>query len=730
MNVIKTWIFVASVLSTICIPSYAQDSQQLSSELTSIRKAFSPTKNEQASGAVILREHVTYKSIGDGKLETTIHSIIALLDKLAVSDYSTIVLPYNEHYSKLSLEYARAVNPEGKITTHSADAIKITSPDQHLVYSNNKNLQFSISGLREGSIIEFKYSITDHTSLMKNDWWRSISFYRFQSVRRQPPYRIDSVRRATVTVAARKDETLSIQTAGEVKINAKQETRQDGGVTYTWDVNNLPAIPVEKSAGDLSKKLPLVRISSLDSWKKIYNWGAKYYDAQPSQEIRTLAKSITQGIVDDQKKIKTIYAYLQKSIRYLSTNFNSNGVIPHSPLTVLENHYGDCKDQSTLFASMLRAVDIEAFPALVNPYGRLEPTPEIPTLSFSHMITYVPSSSSPWIDLVGDDAVFPGLDVDYMGRKAFVFRDDSPLIDTLAQSIKDTKIEVNVDFDVQEEIGEFEIELIINGALGNRYGQYFKSVPESELTKLLASIYPRSEVVSIESGWTDTAWVARSKLIFPNLPSDNPIVISGGAGQIIYAFRRELTINETRNRKTPFIIETPTEMVLNVSILYDNAKYDLSQSRPGINTNLGDLKIDLSHKEAESKFSKMIKIGILPNTYSVSEYKLLAEEISQAATSAYWSVNLNLKNSAIKQGVRVESTRNTIGQSPSEIVDIRRQIVQSEYNAALIAIENFISNNHNNGEAHYVHGLILGFIDRYTESDAAFQKAETLGYSE
>jgi len=57
---------------------------------------------------------------------------------------------------------------------------------------------------------------------------------------------------------------------------------------------------------------------------------------------------------------------------------------------ILRTRYGDCKDHQLLFQTLLKAVDIEAVPALINAAAPQFELQDLP-VGFDHVITYIPS---------------------------------------------------------------------------------------------------------------------------------------------------------------------------------------------------------------------------------------------------------------------------------------------------------------------------------------------------
>jgi transglutaminase-like putative cysteine protease len=74
---------------------------------------------------------------------------------------------------------------------------------------------------------------------------------------------------------------------------------------------------------------------------------------------------------------------------YIGLDFGIGRYQPHAADDVLDNGYGDCKDKHTLLATMLKAVGIDAWPALIHATRKLDP--EVPSpAQFNHVITVVP----------------------------------------------------------------------------------------------------------------------------------------------------------------------------------------------------------------------------------------------------------------------------------------------------------------------------------------------------
>jgi hypothetical protein len=97
-------------------------------------------------------------------------------------------------------------------------------------------------------------------------------------------------------------------------------------------------------------------------------------------------------------KVKALYEYVSRNIRYVSLSFGLGRMQPHAASEVLANGYGDCKDKNTLLAALLDAEGIPLDFVLIG--SKLKLDPDIPAPSqFDHVITRVPVDGKEiWLD--------------------------------------------------------------------------------------------------------------------------------------------------------------------------------------------------------------------------------------------------------------------------------------------------------------------------------------------
>ncbi|MEN8156202.1 MAG: DUF3857 domain-containing protein [Bacteroidota bacterium] len=126
-------------------------------------------------------------------------------------------------------------------------------------------------------------------------------------------------------------------------------------------------------------------IGSLYRW--YYAFVREFMEEDPPAAIRALADSLTRNCVGESEKVTTLYQWVQSNINYIAFEYGLGGFIPRSPEIVLHNMYGDCKDNTSILYSLLKAAGVEAWFTWIGtthlPYSYAEvPTP----MCDNHMI--------------------------------------------------------------------------------------------------------------------------------------------------------------------------------------------------------------------------------------------------------------------------------------------------------------------------------------------------------
>ncbi|HVZ18204.1 MAG TPA: tetratricopeptide repeat protein, partial [Terriglobales bacterium] len=173
---------------------------------------------------------------------------------------------------------------------------------------------------------------------------------------------------------------------------------------------------------------PDLELTTFHSWEEV---GAWYADLQKDQivvtpELQKKAEELTKGLNTEDEKIHALYNFVAIRFHYVSLSFGIGRYQPHAADEVLGNEYGDCKDKHTLLATMLKAVGIDAWPALINSARKIDNDLPSPS-SFDHMITVIPRGNQMiWLDTTSEVAPFGLLLTGLRGKQALIIPRGKP----------------------------------------------------------------------------------------------------------------------------------------------------------------------------------------------------------------------------------------------------------------------------------------------------------------
>src|SRR5271156_1503648 len=422
----------AILIFTLAIATSAQQSAPLPKSASipdSPKKAAADYSNE----SVVIEKFVTtvrFENDGTGEREQQLRARVQ--NQTGVQQLGELIFPYNEANEKVELRHLRVEKKDGTIATATEkDEKDLTTPVARdaPVYTDLKEKHITVPALAPGVVVD--YDVVTHIvkPLAPNEFWYK---HRFAQ---------------QIIVL---DERLEINVPAARKINLHStdpnftKEARAGRVIYRWkraQLSNAPAgdskdtgtsageDSAEKDSGANGKSAATVELSTFTTWDDVASWYANLekgrFTATPELRAKTLA--LTEHLPTESEKIQSLYAYVSKSIRYVSLSFGLGRYQPHTAAEVFANQYGDCKDKHTLLAAMLEVIGVHADAALIPSAHKLDT--QIPSPSqFDHLITAIPSTTDPakiiWLDTTAEVAPYRYLIPTLRGKKALIVAAD------------------------------------------------------------------------------------------------------------------------------------------------------------------------------------------------------------------------------------------------------------------------------------------------------------------
>jgi transglutaminase-like putative cysteine protease len=272
-------------------------------------------------------------------------------------------------------------------------------------YDDSKRVSFLFPNLGKGSKTNFSYTYN-----IKNPRFLSPFFFGDFS----------PILKTKVTIIADKKIDLSFKEFNTDSLNIVFEKKKKGNNNiYSWTASNEKAYNIDPGAPSYQNFLPHIvpiiksyktnngKVEVLNKVKDLYNW---YYSLveevnkeASNQELTDLVNEITKDKASDLDKVKAIYYWTQKNIKYIAFEYALGGFIPREANDVFKKKYGDCKDNSSILYKMLEIAGLKGHLTWIGtrkiPYTYEEmPTPMVD----NHMIlSYENNGKTYYLDATG-----------------------------------------------------------------------------------------------------------------------------------------------------------------------------------------------------------------------------------------------------------------------------------------------------------------------------------------
>lgn len=266
---------------------------------------------------------------------------------------------YLSYFYNLKDWDAHTLLPDGK-------KIKVTNSTTHsrssyIFYDDSKETEFFYPAVVKGArgITNVKYDITDAHLLTP--------FY-FENY-----FPLSS---GIITVTFPEEIEVNYIIKGNKDIVQVKKEKRKGKTTLTFEATNVPATNFYADAPSSSYFLTHVifyieKVKSKEGEMQPYlgttkNLADYYYshikelDMNGGAEVKEVTDSLIKGITDPVAKAKSIYKFVQQSVRYIAFEEGMGGFVPRNPELICTRRYGDCKDKAALLVAMLRRAGLTA----------------------------------------------------------------------------------------------------------------------------------------------------------------------------------------------------------------------------------------------------------------------------------------------------------------------------------------------------------------------------------
>jgi hypothetical protein len=378
------------------------------------------SKPDFSKEGVVIEQSVTRLLFNsDGTSTRQQQTRVRVQSDAGVQQYGLLVFPYQGSVEQVEIGYVRVRKSDGAVITTPLESIQDMTSDISRAapfYSDLREKHAAVKGLGPGDILEYAATWLADKPLAPGNFWFSYEFMEHSVIL---------------------DEQLEISVPRERDVKVKSQRvqptiREEGSRhIYAWKTSQLKSQSndSEKEKEEQSYAAargllppPAVLISSFRSWDEVERWYGSLQNekVQPSPEIRAKADALTEGLADDDAKLRAIYNYVSLHYRYIGIAFGIGRYQPHSATEILDNQYGDCKDKHTLLAALLSVAGIRAYPALISSIRAVDADVPSPG-QFDHVISVITRENQlAWMDTTSEVAPLGYLLVPLRDKPALV----------------------------------------------------------------------------------------------------------------------------------------------------------------------------------------------------------------------------------------------------------------------------------------------------------------------
>ena len=142
----------------------------------------------------------------------------------------------------------------------------------------------------------------------------------------------------------------------------------------------------------VGQELPATAFAAGADWAAVGRGYAHRIDEllRPDPDLVTEARALTTAATSDRERVEILFRHVQTECRYLGLFDGLGGILPEPPTRTARRRFGDCKGLSALLIALLRAVDVDAHPALALTSAAGPLDVRVPNLAqFDHFVVWV-----------------------------------------------------------------------------------------------------------------------------------------------------------------------------------------------------------------------------------------------------------------------------------------------------------------------------------------------------
>jgi len=284
------------------------------------------------------------------------HLVMRILSAKGVENGSEGRVEFDPEYEHLTLHGAWLIRGGRRFAALRPGEVKVIQRETELerrLYDGTLTAVAFLPDVRQGDVVEYAYTVRGANPVFGGRY----------SGRFPLAYGVP-VGRIAVRLRWPQGRGLSHRTHG-IEL-APASSRRDGSVELRWERTAVPAVDDEDELPPGVDPYPGLELSEHASWAEVVRWALPLYRQAPLSPAMRARVDAWRRLPGPAERVRAALRFVQDEVRYLGLELGASSHKPHTPAEVFARRYGDCKDKSLLLVTLLRALGVEAVPALVN----------------------------------------------------------------------------------------------------------------------------------------------------------------------------------------------------------------------------------------------------------------------------------------------------------------------------------------------------------------------------
>ncbi len=285
------------------------------------------------------------------------HEVRKIISEKGIESGASIAARFNPTFEKLifnSIKVTRNGTVSDRLDRSRIELVAKEKEPERSSYDPSLSARMVLEDVRVGDVVELALTIEGANPLNRGKYSK-IYLVQWEAL----------IIRNVLRLVHSADWKVAVQAEN----GARQPTiTTANGVTEVWyEDNNVPGRNIENDVPDDYEPRQLLEVSDFHSWAEVAQWAMPLFETEPAQssEFNFEAEKL-RAIANPDQRVAAALQFVQDEIRYVKAGVGPATHCLTPPDETLQRHSGNHVDKALLLVALLRAVQIDAAPALAS----------------------------------------------------------------------------------------------------------------------------------------------------------------------------------------------------------------------------------------------------------------------------------------------------------------------------------------------------------------------------